>query len=89
MSYGNTFAGVGVVAVLCCPAVGLAASSQPRAVARVPVLRWAPCRGAKGFDCAWARVPLDYSDPGGATIRLALIRHRASDPSRRVGTLCF
>jgi hypothetical protein len=34
-------------------------------------------------------VPLDYRRPRGAKIRLALIRHRATDPARRVGALFF
>ncbi len=34
-------------------------------------------------------MPLSYRHPGGAKIRLALVRHRAADPSRRVGTLFF
>ena len=32
-------------------------------------------------------VPLDYDDPEGATITLAVARHRASDPDLRVGSL--
>lgn len=80
--------GVPLVAMTCL-AIALRAPSQADAGTRAPILRWVPCRGAKGFDCAWVRVPLDYRNPGGATIRLALIKHRASDRSRRVGTLFF
>jgi pimeloyl-ACP methyl ester carboxylesterase len=52
---------------------------------------WRRCAAPaqRGFQCATIRVPLDYSDPGGRTIRLALIRHRASDPGRRMGTLFY
>jgi pimeloyl-ACP methyl ester carboxylesterase len=35
------------------------------------------------------RVPLDYGDPRGPTIELAVIRHRASDPTKRIGALFF
>jgi pimeloyl-ACP methyl ester carboxylesterase len=45
-------------------------------------LRWADCGG--GFQCATARVPLDYDRPQGATISLALIRLPASDPAHRI-----
>ncbi len=38
------------------------------AVAAVPVLHWRSCDG--GFQCATARVPLDYAEPRGATISL-------------------
>src|SRR2546423_941557 len=53
----------------------------------VPRLRWSPCRGHKGFQCATAKVPLDRQRHGGPAIRLAVIRHRATDPALRVGSL--
>jgi len=40
-----------------------------------------------GFQCATARVPLSYRDPRGATISIAVVRHLATDPARRAGTL--
>ena len=51
------------------------------------MLRWRSCDG--GFQCATARVPLSYRDPRGATISIAVIRHLATDPARRAGTLFF
>jgi pimeloyl-ACP methyl ester carboxylesterase len=63
--------------------------SAARAGVRVPTLDWAPCPDRERFDCATARVPLDYRDPGGSRIRLAVIRHRATKPSRRIGTAFF
>ena len=70
------------------PAAGLAAAA---AAAPVPVLDWQPCAdpGQRGFDCATAQAPLDYSDPQGATIELAVIRHLATDPANRLGTFFF
>jgi pimeloyl-ACP methyl ester carboxylesterase len=70
----------------------LAPAAAPAAVsaaAPVPVLDWQPCpdSGQRGFDCATAHAPLDYSDPQGATIELAVIRHLATDPANRLGTL--
>lgn len=51
-------------------------------------VRWSPCHRADGpFECATVQVPLDYDQPGGATISLAVIRLRATDPSRRIGSL--
>ena len=64
------------------PAVGPASAAPP-----VPVLRWRSCYG--GFQCATARVPLSYRDPRGAAISIAVVRHLATDPARRVGTLFF
>src|SRR5262249_61678926 len=51
----------------------------------VPSLAWHRC--ASGFECATARVPLDYRRPQGATISLLVFRHRATDPARRLGSL--
>lgn len=48
-------------------------------------LAWEPCREA--FECATLEVPLDYDDPAGATIDLALLRAPATDPGRRVASL--
>jgi pimeloyl-ACP methyl ester carboxylesterase len=57
--------------------------------APTPKLDWKPCTAPaqEGFECATARVPLDYDRPQGRTIRLAVIRQRATDPTRRLGTL--
>jgi pimeloyl-ACP methyl ester carboxylesterase len=70
-------------------ALGVAAADATAAVA--PELAWEPCSGRNqvGFECSSARVPLDYGDSGGPTIELAVIRHAASDPARRIGTLFF
>src|SRR3984957_15542805 len=64
------------------PAVAPASAAPP-----VPVLHWRSCYG--GFQCATARVPLSYRDPRGAAISIAVVRHLATDPARRVGTLFF
>src|SRR5512132_994629 len=69
-------------------AVGPAPTS---AAAAVPVLAWQPCAdpSQNGFDCATAEVPLNYQDPEDSTIELALVRHSAADPARRIGSLFF
>lgn len=41
-------------------------------------LNWSACEG--GFECATLTVPLDYSDPGGDSIDLAIVRLPADDP---------
>jgi pimeloyl-ACP methyl ester carboxylesterase len=48
-------------------------------------LNWRDCHD--GFECATARVPLDYAHPHGRKVRLAVIRHRALDPEHRIGSL--
>ncbi|WP_328885027.1 alpha/beta hydrolase [Streptomyces sp. NBC_00316] len=55
----------------------------------VPRLDWRHCIPKGQFDCATAKVPLDYGDPGGRTIDLAVIRRRATGPGQRIGTLFF
>ncbi|MFC5744628.1 alpha/beta hydrolase [Actinomadura rugatobispora] len=54
-----------------------------------PQLDWSPCVQGSEFDCATAKVPLDYDSPGGRTIELAVIKHKATGPGRRIGTLFF
>jgi pimeloyl-ACP methyl ester carboxylesterase len=46
---------------------------------------WKGC--GKGLQCARVAVPLDWSNPRGPQISLAVIRHRASGPGRRIGSL--
>jgi pimeloyl-ACP methyl ester carboxylesterase len=48
-------------------------------------LAWADCGG--GAECATLLVPLDYEEPDGQAISLALKRQRAADQSNRVGSL--
>ncbi|MEV7232657.1 hypothetical protein AB0N06_01245 [Streptomyces sp. NPDC051020] len=54
-------------------------------------LTWKPCagEGRQGFECAVAKAPLDYARPRWRTIDLVVIRHRATAPGRRVGSLFF
>lgn len=48
-------------------------------------IAWRSC--GKRLQCARVRVPLDWARPTGATISLAVIRHLASRPDRRIGSL--
>jgi pimeloyl-ACP methyl ester carboxylesterase len=50
-------------------------------------ISWHAC--GKQLQCARAPVPLDWARPDGRTISLAVIRHRASRPQRRIGSLFF
>jgi pimeloyl-ACP methyl ester carboxylesterase len=56
-----------------------------------PVLNWQPCVNPLivGFECATAKVPLDYTDVHGAIISLAVIKHPATHPAHRIGSLFF
>ncbi|MFD7078753.1 alpha/beta hydrolase [Streptomyces sp. NPDC059918] len=70
-----------------------AAAARPLAAPPVPVLSWGPCDGADpgdpgdGFECATARVPLDYREPTGRTLPLAVTRRLAADRAHRTGVL--
>jgi pimeloyl-ACP methyl ester carboxylesterase len=50
-------------------------------------LSWKDCQDDDGDDCATLTVPLDYEDPTGETIDLALLKVPAAKPSQRVGQL--
>ncbi len=49
-----------------------------------PRLKWRSCSGG---ECAKLSVPLDYAQPEGQQIKVALFRIRALDRSRRIGSL--
>lgn len=48
-------------------------------------LVWSSC--AQIFECSSLTVPLDYADPAGRTIQLAVIRAAATDRAHRIGSL--
>ncbi|GAA3226691.1 alpha/beta hydrolase [Pseudonocardia petroleophila] len=52
-----------------------------------PAVAWQEC-GA-GLDCATLEVPVDHADPDGDTVALSLVRHRATDPAQRIGSLLY
>ncbi|WP_158574175.1 alpha/beta hydrolase [Streptomyces triticagri] len=52
--------------------------------APVPELDWTACGTEQ---CAEAEVPIDYDEPDGSTITLAMRKLPATDPSGRIGTL--
>lgn len=64
-----------------------AAVALPADPAPPPTLRWRACADARGFQCATIRVPLDYDNPQGRHIRLAVTRLRASGD--RIGSVFF
>lgn len=83
------------VALAAAAALAVSAATAPQAMAAqptatdpkptVPSLNWADCQG--GFECANAQVPLDYRDPQGRTITLAVVRKKAADQGAKKGTL--
>jgi len=58
----------------------------------VPLLAWAPCgttaeATAAGVECTTADLPMDYDEPAGARVQIAVARVRATDPANRIGSL--
>ena len=65
-----------------------AGRAQEATPAVTPTTRaWSACEGGNGWECATLPVPLDYADPTGPGVDLALTRLPASDPARRIGAL--
>ncbi|WP_228004353.1 alpha/beta hydrolase [Amycolatopsis sp. YIM 10] len=61
---------------------GPAASPEPGSPAPIA---WTEC--GPNLDCATIEVPLEYTDPDGEKIPLAVKRHRTTDPAQRIGSL--
>jgi pimeloyl-ACP methyl ester carboxylesterase len=90
LAYLAATAATAAAAVLA--ACSLAACSPDHARARPAApaqgsLDWRPCPGHRGTECTRLEVPLDYADPGGRKIELALNRLPATDRDRRIGSL--
>ncbi|MFD7978668.1 alpha/beta hydrolase [Streptomyces sp. NPDC059071] len=96
----TTYAGIALALALATASAGpLAAPSRGPAPAApspvtstlpstVPGLAWSACGPAGlGQECATLRVPLDYADPDGRQVELAVSRIRSTEPAARRGTL--
>ncbi len=66
------------------PAATTSAGPSPASVAGIA---WQPCDPNPELDCADVPVPVDWSDPDGDRLTLAVIRHKASKPEERIGTI--
>jgi hypothetical protein len=79
----------GFVAALLVGDTAAGGSGSPRAAGPVGApIPWGACDPpGPGLQCARIRVPLDWDRPNGRAIRLAVIRHLASKPRERIGTL--
>ncbi|MEU6864625.1 alpha/beta hydrolase [Streptomyces sp. NPDC046876] len=91
---------VGVVGVVVAGCSGPGAAPRAGGTKGPPPLKWGECAAPdaaqgggqappKDWECATLRVPLDYAKPEGETIPLALIRARARDKGKRLGSLVF
>lgn len=78
-----------VAAAVVCGSAPATAQPSDDAPGATPAPVWTPCPGQPGFECATVPAPLDYQHPAVRTIELAVIRHRATDPAHRIGSLLF
>lgn len=82
-----------VAAVALPQSAGAAALPARPASAPSAGIQWAPCPPPPpglpdgGQQCTTVQVPMDYSDPGGRTMGIAVSRIPAADPALRRGVL--
>src|SRR5215210_6210222 len=78
----------GAVCLLLCLAFGFAADESAAAPPSKSKIGWSSCSQSFGpFECGTVQVPLDYDEPAGAVISIALVRLPATDPAHRIGSL--
>ncbi|WP_163506328.1 alpha/beta hydrolase [Fodinicola acaciae] len=66
----------------------LGALLTPTAASATSRLDWTSCGSDfAGFECARLAVPMDYRQPRGRRISIAMIRLPAADPAHRIGSL--
>jgi pimeloyl-ACP methyl ester carboxylesterase len=67
----------------------VAALPVPAPAATPTGLDWQTCGTAQEAQCATLTVPVDWGEPDGPTLGLAVARRAATDPANRIGTLVF
>jgi hypothetical protein len=82
-------AAAAALAIALVAAQGSGPAQAAGASSSVPAIAWHRCPAnsaaamAGGFLCATVAAPLDYRNPAGAKIELAVVEHRATGPRRR------
>ncbi|MFC9430372.1 alpha/beta hydrolase [Streptomyces sp. NPDC056987] len=78
------------VAVTAIPGVSVAATPGVSGAATPDTVRWGPCPedvAAPRLECSTLEVPLDYRDPDGRQIEIAISRLASEKPAQRRGVL--
>nr|WGC84438.1 Orf+4 [Streptomyces sp.] len=92
----STVLGLGLAGLLAAAVPAVAApesAARPAPTPRQQPLVWGPCSAAQeelnkaGAECAKVTVPLDYADPDGRTIQIAISRIKAKSGVERHGIL--
>lgn len=60
-----------------------AAAGEPYA----PALTWSPCEEGQRGECTTVQVPVDWNNPNGEKLGIAIGRLRATEPEHRIGVL--
>ncbi len=76
-----------LLATACVVVAALLPPSTAAAAVADEAITWAPCEEEPSTECGTLTVPIDWSDPDGPTIDLALARRKATDPQARIGSL--
>jgi pimeloyl-ACP methyl ester carboxylesterase len=80
------FVGLGVSSLLGSQSADASVAGESSAATAPPAsIGWRSC--GDQLDCARVPVPLDWNNPNGPQISLLVIRHRASKPNQRIGSL--
>jgi pimeloyl-ACP methyl ester carboxylesterase len=81
-------AGLGLSGVLAAGPATAATKHDPGYTPPAP--QWAQCQGLPtGIECAMVEVPLDYDNPKGQKIKIAVSRKKATDTAHYQGALLF
>ncbi len=76
-----------IALVLVCVGSGFAAQ-EGTAAPPAQGVAWSKCFASIGpFECGTVQVPLDYGQPQGGSISLAVVRQPATDQAHRIGSL--
>jgi pimeloyl-ACP methyl ester carboxylesterase len=78
------FAVAGAAVLLAVVGCTAASDDTPTGTAQ-SAIDWTNC--GDGLECATIPVPLDWDEPDGEKIELAVIKHSASKPEERIGTI--
>ena len=65
----------------------LVMTATPADAARPQGIEWKPCAEDATAECGTVRVPVDWAQPYGPSIELAVSRRVATDPAHRIGAL--
>lgn len=86
MSYSKS-----TIQLLLAPAVlALANAYSIPASSTFAPIKWSDCETpSPGFDCGALEVPIDWDNPYGEKVQLGMLRHNASKPAERIGSLMF